>query len=211
MTKEYEKVPRYPRYLKTTHDVVMQNLSVLDNTDTNNKVINFWGHNHEKFDALLGDYFLIDAVSSKEIVEEGNNNSNCVGSYVNSVSEGKTNILFLRSRMAPRNSWVTLEVSPDNVLVQAYGTFDNNLTNEQQKLLYAWCTKRNIAYAKNIGGAVTKDWENMDIKDIRVTTIKNPAKYHSEKESQLINNCLALSEEKDNTVTDILGGVKSAV
>lgn len=211
MTGDFKNAPKYPRYLKTTHDVVAQNYKILQDSDLNNKVSAYWKANQSKYDALIGEYFIIDAFNANEISEEGSNNSNCVASYAKSVGEGKTNILFLRKKSNIEKSWVTVEVS-NNTLVQAYGTFDNDLTELQQQLLYTWCSSRGISYKSNIGGAVTNNWASFN-KYSAVLPINNPSKYHAKFKEDILklsDNYVKVINERDSKVANVLSTVKSA-
>lgn len=211
MTEDFNNAPKYPRYLKTTHDVVAQNYKILQDGEINEKVSAYWKANQSKYDALIGEYFIIDAFNASEISEEGSNNSNCVASYAKSVSEGKTNILFLRKKSDIEKSWVTVEVN-NNTLVQAYGTFDANLTDVQQQLLYTWCTSRGISYRSNIGGSVTNNWESFD-KYSNVLPIKNPSEYHAKFKEEILklsDNYVKVTNERDSKVSNVLSTVKSA-
>lgn len=211
MTEEFNNAPKYPRYLKTTHDVVAQNYKILQDSDLNNKVSAYWKANQSKYDALIGEYFIIDAFNANEISEEGSNNSNCVASYAKSVADGKTNILFLRKKSDIEKSWVTLEVN-NNTLVQAYGTFDADLTDIQQQLLYTWCTSRGISYRSHIGGAVTNNWESLD-KYGSVLPINNPSKYHAKFKEDILKlsvEYVKVINERDSKVSNVLSTVKSA-
>ena len=65
------------------------------------------------------DTFLIrPAASSKEMIEEGKNNHNCVGTYVKRYAEGETLIMFVRNKLEADKTLVTVEIR-DNKIVQA--------------------------------------------------------------------------------------------
>lgn len=211
MTEDFKNAPKYPRYLKTTHDAVAQNYKILQDGEINEKVSAYWKANQSKYDAQIGDYFIIDAFNANEISEEGSNNSNCVASYAKAVSEGKTNILFLRKKSDIEKSWVTLEVN-NNTLVQAYGTFDNDLTELQQQLLYTWCSSRGISYKSNIGGAVTNNWASLE-KYSAVLPINKPSKYHAKFKEDILklsDNYVKVLDERNSKVANVLSTVKSA-
>lgn len=56
------------------------------------------------------------AMSQKELIEEGKAMNHCVGGYAKSCSEGKTDIIFIRSKDEPNKSYVTMEVIKDKVI-----------------------------------------------------------------------------------------------
>ena len=47
-----------------------------------------------------------------ELIDEGNALNHCVGSYVDSYANGRTDILFLRRAEEPDKPWRTIEFSP---------------------------------------------------------------------------------------------------
>lgn len=76
----------------------------------------------ERF-AYKDDMFSIRPLRSHEdFVIEGTNNHNCVATYWNKAVEGRARIFVLRRCEAPNISYVTLELSPDNRVVQCYET-----------------------------------------------------------------------------------------
>lgn len=208
LVSDLTNVPLYPRYLKTTHDVASRNLKVL-NSDTNNvKVAANWSKHHVTLDAKIGDYLIYQALTPKEIVDEGNNNSNCVGGYVRSVAEGTSSILFLREAKDLDKSWVTLEVQ-HGTLVQAYATFDAHLDDKAQNLLSTWCKSRGLSYLKSLGGASTLDWDTRRVSS-RVLPLEELDKVHDKETLTGISDKLAEHEIKVESVSKIMNqGVKS--
>ena len=208
LVSDLTNVPLYPRYLKTTHDVASRNLRVL-NSDTNNvKVAANWSKHHVALDAKIGDYLIYQALTPKEIVDEGNNNSNCVGGYVRSVAEGTSSILFLREAKDLDKSWVTLEVQ-HGTLVQAYATFDAHLDDKAQNLLSTWCKSRGLSYLDSLGGASTLDWDTRKVSS-RVLPLEELDKVHDKEALTGISDKLTEHEIKVENVSKIMNqGVKS--
>ena len=176
VTRDLTNVPLYPRYLKVAHDVASRNVKLLKNDVDNLKVARVWKKYHNNLDAKIGNYVIYQALTPKEIVEEGTNNSNCVGGYVRSVANGESIILFMRNKDTPSKSWVTLEVR-SNHLVQAYATFDRPLDDKAQDLLSSWCKARGILLALDLGGASTLDWDKRRVSS-RVMPLDDQVKYH---------------------------------
>lgn len=48
----------------------------------------------------------------KDLIDEGFNNHNCVGSYVSRFANGKSNIFFIRKKDNPEKSYITIELNP---------------------------------------------------------------------------------------------------
>ena len=70
--------------------------------------------------------------SAEEIKEEGINQHNCVGGYVNRIARGETFVFFIRKIEAPNESFVTVEWRDEIVQVRAA---HNNSAPEEAKTL----------------------------------------------------------------------------
>lgn len=86
-------------------------------------------------------------VACKELVElqiEGRSLNHCVGSYVDSVSEGKEYILFLRKCYNPEIPYFTLDLTPEKELRQAHGKSNCNLPKKLIPFIQEWANKFSI-------------------------------------------------------------------
>lgn len=208
LVSDLTNVPLYPRYLKTTHDVASRNLRVLKSDTNNVKVAANWSKHHAALDAKIGDYLIYQALTPKEIVDEGNNNSNCVGGYVHSVAEGTSSILFLREAKDSDKSWVTLEVQ-HGTLVQAYATFDEHLDDKACNLLSTWCKSRGLSYSGDLGGANTSDWDTRKVPS-KVLPLDELDKVHDKEALTGISEKLAEHKIEVESVSKTMNqGVKS--
>jgi hypothetical protein len=63
---------------------------------------------------------IIAPKSASDVINEGVNQRNCVGAYVNRVIDGQTVILFLRRKDNPEKSLVTIEISPETYSVRQH-------------------------------------------------------------------------------------------
>lgn len=102
----------------------------------------------EKFAYENDEFFIKAPKTPKELIEEGCRLAHCVGSYVNRVAEGSTNILFLRKKEAPDESFYTIEVNNNNVVVQIHGKNNRWLGNNPEAIPFvvAWLLDKNIAF-----------------------------------------------------------------
>ena len=66
--------------------------------------------------------------SSAELIEEGKNQHHCVGTYVDRVAEGKTNIFFVRRLNDPTASFVTMEICKGDI-IQIRGEDNKDITD----------------------------------------------------------------------------------
>ena len=76
-----------------------------------------------------------------ELLIEGSTLHHCVGSYVNSVSEGKEYILFLRKISEPDTPYFTVDVTPDGNVRQIHGLHNCNMTDDVKPFVEAWAKK----------------------------------------------------------------------
>jgi len=142
LIKDSRGVTKYPRYLKTAHDVASKNFSVIKDMASNMGVYNNY-MKHKNLEMVLGDTAFIVGAVPQEIADEANQQSNCVAGYINSVASGDTLIMFMRDACDINNSDVTFEIK-NGKLVQAYATYDRRLNSEQSKKLLGFCKHMNI-------------------------------------------------------------------
>lgn len=75
----------------------------------------------------------------KELIEEGRNNHNCVGSYVSRHAQGKSNIFFIRKRNDIDHSYITVELDQYLKQVrQAYYSHNRELDNDDNAFIKQW-------------------------------------------------------------------------
>lgn len=176
---------KYPRYLKTAHDVASANRAMLSDTGNEAGVINNYIQ-HQGLEGSFGDWSFIVAASASEISDEANQQSNCVRGYIRSVAEGVSTIMFMRKSETIKQSSVTFEVREDSI-VQAYSTFNHYLDKEQSKAL------RQYAKAKGLSinlGSVQK------IDDIRKPVMKDLPEFHSEETMKAVKGKSGEPEEE---------------
>lgn len=104
---------------------------------------------HSELEGICKNTAFIVAMTPSEISDEANQQSNCVAGYINSVSENKTTIMFMRDANNIEHSKVTFEIK-DGTLIQAYATYDRPLDKEQSSMLLGYCKLMNIGWTKNL-------------------------------------------------------------
>lgn len=162
MVRDFDNWVRFPRYLETAHAIAIRNSETLKRFDETNGVIK----KYRKFKGIEGmydKYSFILAYDAEEIVNEGQQQSNCVAGYVSSVARGNSLIAFLRKN--PNQSWVTIElrINEDDSLTmcQVYEPFNSSLGKESKTMLHAWAKAKGINIAYSIGGCPdTTNWDN---------------------------------------------------
>ena len=91
-------------------------------------------------------YAVIAPNAPEEISDEGTNLHHCVGSYIDRVTQGRTNIMFIRKKSNPSKSFFTAEVSNKGEIIQIHG-FSNKELSEEPNLIYFikdWVKERKL-------------------------------------------------------------------
>ena len=89
------------------------------------------------YEGKVGKYMIIAPKTPKDMIDEGQMQSNCVASYIDRVANGHTMIFFMRLRKDPEKSLVTIEVR-DGRLVQVKARFNKAPTAEQHEAVETW-------------------------------------------------------------------------
>lgn len=71
-----------------------------------------------------------------EIRDEGNQQRNCLASYIERIAEGRTNVVFMRRKEIPEKSYVTIEINQWGELVQARAKHNQSIQDEGALLEY---------------------------------------------------------------------------
>lgn len=75
----------------------------------------------------------------KDIIEEGRNNHNCVGSYVETHASGKSFIFFIRKIDALDKSYITVELDKNlSTVKQAFYSFNKELNSTDNNFINKW-------------------------------------------------------------------------
>lgn len=174
VSRAYLKVAKYPRYLRTAHDVVVFNQSFAKNK-VDDRCIYRQYLNYNKLEGMNKDFCVMLAQTAQDITDEGNQQSNCVGSYVHKVAMGNSLILFFRDPKDYSSSHITLELAireGDSLqLVQAFSTYNTQIGIEDQQKIYNWCNKFGISYLNDIGGCKTYKWDTFKTSSLRLNPI----------------------------------------
>jgi len=101
----------------------------------------------EKLEYKGKDFVMIFPKSTGDIQSEGRMLNHCVGSYVNTILNGHTIVLFLRKKDEPNTSLVTVEVR-DKKIAQARGKFNRALLYDEKVFLEEYAEKKKLVYNK---------------------------------------------------------------
>ncbi len=89
--------------------------------------------------------FLRPPLSAKELMDEWKNQNNCLYSYILPMFEGETTILLLRRKIAPSESYITVEVS-NGKLEQAYRRNNEDIGRRDREFLRSFCKKQGLVF-----------------------------------------------------------------
>lgn len=176
---------KYPRYLKTAHDVASANKALLSDSGNESGIIKNYLE-HKDFEGSFGDWAFIVAASASEISDEANQQSNCVRGYIGSVAKGVSTIMFMRNLKDINTSSVTFEVQGGSI-VQAYATFNHHLDKDQSKALRQYAKANDLSI--NLGSV-------QKIDDIRKPVMKDLPEFHSEETMKAVKSKLGEPEEE---------------
>lgn len=123
----------YPNNLKRAHDNLVSQLKLRANELLDKKIAETL-ENREKLSYQSVKYFCRPAKDTEELVAEGSALHHCVGTYAEKYAAGKTNIVFVRAMEAPDDPLVTMEISPENEVIQVRA--DRNRTPEPEILAF---------------------------------------------------------------------------
>lgn len=133
------KFDKYPRNFLTTHRIACRNYNRL-RRDYSEEL--FKKKIHKEYEYLYGEYKFIYPKCIQDIKDEAVQQNNCVASYIDKVINGKCHILFLRKKDNLEKSLVTIEVDVyTNMIVQARGKFNRDVTEEENIVIEAWNKK----------------------------------------------------------------------
>lgn len=109
--------------------------------DKQTRYIDNFYNKASKYDYSNDKYSIKACEKLIELSIEGTTLHHCVGSYVNSVSEGKEYILFLRKISDPDTPYFTVDVTPDGHVRQIHGLHNCNMTKDIKPFVQAWAKK----------------------------------------------------------------------
>lgn len=137
-----DKFDKYPKNFLTTHKIACRNYNRLKKEFEEEK---FRSRINKNYECCFGEYIFVYPNSTQDIKDEAVQQNNCVASYIENVINGTCHILFLRKRNQKDKSLVTIEVDPvRNIIVQAKGKFNRDVTEEENKAIETWNKKFSI-------------------------------------------------------------------
>lgn len=142
---EYEKYDKYPKFLRTMHDIVARNYNIKLDDIQKKQWVDKAEEQLQKYKYTYNGYKIIVPTEPSELIKEGNVLSHCVGSYIGRVLKGQCDILFLRESRDESHPLVTIEVVGDRIS-QARGKMNYPPTEEQKRAIESFAKKYELEY-----------------------------------------------------------------
>ena len=98
----------------------------------------------ERFALTQGGLQIVVPATASAIANEGVKLHHCVGTYIDKVVKGETNILFVRKLDAPSVPYYTMEVGKSGRIVQCRGQNNCGMTEEVKEFVKEFCKAKNI-------------------------------------------------------------------
>ena len=125
------KFEKYPKHLRTTHDIAVRNYNRLRELK---RVENFESTVRPDIETAIDGYVFLCAKTPQDINDEAVQQNNCVASYIDRIITKRCVIAFMRKKESPTNSFITLEIV-DNKVVQSKGKHNRDLSDEEKVTL----------------------------------------------------------------------------
>lgn len=105
----------------------------------------------QEFEWEDDNYIIVAPKHLSELITEGKSLSHCVGSYTDSVSQGKEYILFLRKKSNPGASYFTIDVTPDKKVRQIHGQNNCSVPGDLAPIVQKWADAVNTDISDTSG------------------------------------------------------------
>ena len=139
---DYRSIEKYPKGLTIRHRIVNRNYDVMRQHYDEQKFAKMVDHN---FAWEKDEYCVVTPNKSDDIKNEGTELNHCVGSYIDSVLQGRTQIVFMRKSNTPDQSRVTLEIRSREIQ-QARGYANRLISDEEEKWLERYAKAKNLTF-----------------------------------------------------------------
>jgi hypothetical protein len=130
MKNDFDK---YPRYLKTLHDITSKNYEVLKSRTFKNRFSKVC-KTFKKYEYKNEMYSVTAPAKHEDLIQEGIRLNHCVASYADDIADKISIVLFLRLNSEIQKPLVTIEIK-NNKVVQAKGHSNSNPKNEEKIFL----------------------------------------------------------------------------
>ena len=126
----------FPTYLYKAHQETIKRIKYMEDQELN-KLIDQRMKALNKYSFEYKGLFIRPVVSTKELIDEGNALTHCVGGYAKRYANGETNILVIRKTSQPDKPFYTVEIKNDAIW-QARGLKNCSPTKDVQAFIDAF-------------------------------------------------------------------------
>ncbi|AXU41119.1 hypothetical protein BC01_022 [Bacillus phage BC01] len=140
---------KYPRYLKTYHDIVARNYNVIKDPIAVAQFAKSADNYRVLETGRLGDYRVVVPKDAAEVVAEGNELHHCIASYVRKVNRGVSQIVFLRYKDDVDKPLVSVEIR-DFKIVQAKGFANRDINKNEKEALHIFAKRHKLGVAATL-------------------------------------------------------------
>ena len=138
-------VDKYPKMLRSTHQALSAMASRMQfEVDPDKEAAAVARMSKLDYTPQHSEYFFTHPKAMSDLRTEAQQQSNCLASYIDSVSRGDTQILFLRKKSDPDHAHITIEVDMENRIVQALGKFNCEPSDADWTEIAKWAKARNL-------------------------------------------------------------------
>lgn len=105
---------------------------------------------HEKSKVLEwmnSEYVIKVPETPDEMIDEAEQQQNCLRSYIQRVANGETKVVFLRKKKNPDISCVTIQVENNGKIIQVRGKRNRVANNNEIKTISKWAKDRNLDFS----------------------------------------------------------------
>ena len=127
----------FPSDLKQAHDREMERVKIVADKFMEQTVKSMFQGYMKKYGFATNELFIRPPKTVKEIIKEGAAQHNCVGGYVDRITNRQTIVLFLRRQSEPNKPFYTIEWR-NNRVMQIEGKAHKPATPEVKEFMTLW-------------------------------------------------------------------------
>lgn len=157
--KNYPTYPKDCYKIRQLHDEVLyiinkerERIRAAKQAEKQQNYLDKYYEEAKKLEISDDTYSIIAVKDLMDLIKEGQDLYHCVGSYINSVSNGREFILFLRKNEDINTPYFTVDVTSDGKVRQIHGKHNCNVTKEIKPFIQKWADKfhLDISYCSGI-------------------------------------------------------------
>ena len=143
----YGKVKdKYPENLASAHNRITLKYNILKR-ETDAKAFAAMYEKSKALEWMNSEYVIKAPETPDEMIDEAEQQQNCLTSYIQRVTDGETNIVFLRKKKNPDISCVTIQVENNGKIVQVRGKRNRVANSDEITTISKWAKDRNLDFS----------------------------------------------------------------